>query len=94
VLQTTDSIVLAKHGSRRSIHVAANSLPALGFPTVLFVDQQTTRGYLKIANVISADLLPRRTTPAARTSEIHRSRIPEAIQFLREQDEWLKQIFQ
>ena len=31
-------------------------LPRRGLPIILFVEQQTTGGYPKIANVISADL--------------------------------------
>jgi allophanate hydrolase subunit 2 len=31
-------------------------IPASGLPIILFVEQQTTGGYPKIANVISADI--------------------------------------
>jgi antagonist of KipI len=38
------------------VSLGAIQVPAEGSPIVLFVDQQTTGGYPKIANVISADL--------------------------------------
>ncbi len=38
------------------VTVGAVQVPADGQPIVLFVDQQTTGGYPKIANVVSADL--------------------------------------
>jgi biotin-dependent carboxylase-like uncharacterized protein len=38
------------------VSLGAVQVPAGGSPIVLFVDQQTTGGYPKIANVISADL--------------------------------------
>jgi antagonist of KipI len=61
---------------------------------LLFVDQQTTGGYPKIANVISADLYrvgQLRPREQVRFIEV---RISGAIQLLQEQEEWLKQIFQ
>lgn len=38
------------------VSLGAVQVPAGGLPIILFVDQQTTGGYPKIANVISADL--------------------------------------
>jgi allophanate hydrolase subunit 2 len=38
------------------VSLGAVQVPAGGSPIILFVDQQTTGGYPKIANVISADL--------------------------------------
>jgi len=38
------------------VSVGAIQVPLAGLPIVLFVDQQTTGGYPKIANVIAADL--------------------------------------
>ena len=38
------------------VSLGAIQVPAGGLPIILFVDQQTTGGYPKIANVISADL--------------------------------------
>jgi allophanate hydrolase subunit 2 len=63
-------------------------------PIILFVDQQTTGGYPKIANVISADMHrvgQLRPREQVRFAEVE---IPQAIHLLREQEEWLEQIFQ
>jgi allophanate hydrolase subunit 2 len=38
------------------VSLGAIQVPAGGSPIILFVEQQTTGGYPKIANVISADL--------------------------------------
>jgi antagonist of KipI len=76
------------------VSLGAIQVPQDEQPIILFVDQQTTGGYPKIANVISADLYrvgQLRPREQVRFIEV---RIPEAIQLLREQEEWLKQIFQ
>jgi antagonist of KipI len=76
------------------VSLGAIQVPQDEQPIILFVDQQTTGGYPKIANVISADmhrvgqLRPREQLRFAEVA------IPEAIRLLREQEEWLKQIFQ
>ena len=38
------------------VSLGAVQIPESGLPIILFVDQQTTGGYPKIANVIAADL--------------------------------------
>jgi antagonist of KipI len=38
------------------VSLGAVQIPSSGLPIILFVEQQTTGGYPKIANVISADL--------------------------------------
>ena len=38
------------------VSLGAIQVPAGGLPIIIFVEQQTTGGYPKIANVISADL--------------------------------------
>jgi antagonist of KipI len=38
------------------VSLGAVQIPASGLPIILFVEQQTTGGYPKLANVISADL--------------------------------------
>jgi antagonist of KipI len=76
------------------VSLGAIQVPQDKQPIILFVDQQTTGGYPKIANVISADLYrvgQLRPREQARFLEVA---IPEAIHLLREQEEWLKQIFQ
>jgi antagonist of KipI len=73
------------------IPLGAVQIPADGQPIILFVDQQTTGGYPKIANVIAADLhrvgqlRPRNTV---RFTEVS---IDEALQLLLEQELWLKE---
>jgi antagonist of KipI len=76
------------------VSLGAIQVPQDEQPIILFVDQQTTGGYPKIANVISADLYrvgQLRPREQVRFIEVA---IPEAIHLLREQEEWLKQIFQ
>jgi len=75
------------------IPLGAIQVPQDGQPIILFVDQQTTGGYPKIANVIAADmhrvgqLRPRDEVRFAEVS------IAEAIQALREQERRLKELF-
>ena len=75
------------------IPLGAIQVPQDGQPIILFVDQQTTGGYPKIANVITADmhrvgqLRPRDEVRFAEVS------ITEAIHALREQEELLRRIF-
>ena len=75
------------------VSLGAIQVPQDEQPIILFVDQQSTGGYPKIANVISADLYrvgQLRPREQVRFTEVA---IPEAIRLLREQEEWLKQIF-
>jgi antagonist of KipI len=75
------------------IPLGAIQVPREGQPIILFVDQQTTGGYPKIANVIAADihrvgqLRPRDEVRLAEVS------LAEAIQTLRQQEHWLREIF-
>jgi len=76
------------------VSLGAIQVPQDEQPIILFVDQQTTGGYPKIANVISADLHrvgQLRPRDELRFVEVT---IPVAIRLLQEQEEWLKQIFQ
>jgi antagonist of KipI len=76
------------------VSLGAIQVPQDEQPIILFVDQHTTGGYPKIANVISADLYrvgQLRPREQIRFIEVA---IPEAIRLLREQEERLKQIFQ
>lgn len=74
------------------IPLGAIQIPPDGQPIILFVDQQTTGGYPKIANVIAADmhlvgqLRPRDTV---RFSEVS---IEQAVALLRQQELWLRDI--
>jgi antagonist of KipI len=55
-----EGAAISQRGSREMItegvSLGAIQVPAGGSPIILFIDQQTTGGYAKIANVISADL--------------------------------------
>lgn len=74
------------------IPLGAIQVPQSGQPIILFVDQHTTGGYPKIANVIAADmhrvgqLRPRDAVPFAEVT------IAEAIDLVRKQEEWLKRV--
>jgi len=76
------------------IPLGAIQIPQDGQPIILFVDQQTTGGYPKIANVIAADmhrvgqLRPRDEVRFAEVS------IPEAVEALRVQERWLQTAWQ
>jgi len=50
-ISTTSSGEMISEG----VSLGAVQIPAGGLPIILFVEQQTTGGYAKIANVISAD---------------------------------------
>ncbi len=75
------------------IPLGAIQVPPDGQPIILFVDQQTTGGYPKIANVIAADLhrvgqlRPRDQVQLVEVS------LAEAVQALRDQERWLREIF-
>ena len=74
------------------IPLGAIQVPQDGQPIILFVDQQTTGGYPKIANVIAADIHrvgQLRPRDEVRLFEVS---IAEAIQTLREQERWLRGI--
>jgi antagonist of KipI len=76
------------------IPLGAIQVPQDGQPILLFVDQQTTGGYPKIANVITADLHcvgQLRPRDKVRFAEVS---IADAIQALQEQEQWLREIFQ
>ena len=75
------------------IPLGAIQVPQSGQPIILLVDQQTTGGYPKIANIITADmhrigqLRPRHQVRFAEVS------IADAVEALRHQELWLKGIF-
>jgi biotin-dependent carboxylase-like uncharacterized protein len=71
------------------VPLGAVQIPPDGQPIILFVEHQTTGGYPKPANVISADfwrlgqLRPRDTVRFERVAMEH------AVELLRDQEEWL-----
>ena len=72
------------------IPLGAIQVPQDGQPIMLFVDQQTTGGYPKIANVIAADMYrmgQMRPRDKMRFAEVS---IAEAVEALRAQESWLK----
>jgi antagonist of KipI len=75
------------------IPLGAIQVPLDGQPIILLVDQQTTGGYPKVANVIAADM--HRVGQLRPRDEVQFAEVPvaEAIQALREQERWLKEIF-
>ena len=75
------------------IPLGAVQVPQDGRPIILFVDQQTTGGYPKIANVIAADMHrvgQIRPCDEVRFVEVS---IAEAVEALREHEQWLQEIF-
>lgn len=88
-LQPRDKSQLLTDG----IPLGAMQVPQDGQPIILFVDQQTTGGYPKIANVIMADMHhvgQFRPHEQVRFQEVS---IPQAITLLKEQEQWLKNAF-
>lgn len=76
------------------IPLGAIQVPQDGQPIILFIDQQTTGGYPKIANVIAADMHrvgQLRPRDEVRFVEVN---IQQAVQMLREQEQWLAGIFE
>ena len=55
-LQASTMVRAAKPMISEGVSLGAIQVPPSGSPIILFVDQQTTGGYPKIANVVSADL--------------------------------------
>jgi allophanate hydrolase subunit 2 len=71
------------------VALGAIQVPPDGQPIILFVEHQTTGGYPKPANVISADfckLGQLRPRDEVRFEEIA---IAEAVELLRDQERWL-----
>jgi len=76
------------------IPLGAVQIPQDGQPIILFVDQQTTGGYPKIANVIAADMHrigQIRPRDDVRFSEVS---LTVAIEALRAQQQWMEAIWQ
>ena len=76
------------------IPLGAVQIPQDGEPIILFMDQQTTGGYPKIANVIAAEmhnLGQLRPRDEVRFQEVS---LAGAIAILRAQEQWLKNIWQ
>jgi len=79
----------AGHMLTEGVALGAVQVPQSGQPIILFVEHQTTGGYPKPANVISADF-PRlgQLRPRDRV-QFESVTIEQALQLLRRQEEWL-----
>jgi antagonist of KipI len=75
------------------VPLGAIQIPPDSQPIILFVDQQTTGGYPKIANVITADLHLVGQLRARDTVRFAEVSIEQAVAALRQQELRLKEIF-
>ncbi|HEU5400735.1 MAG TPA: hypothetical protein VFU86_05220, partial [Terriglobales bacterium] len=75
------------------VSLGAIQIPPNGQPIVLFVDQQTTGGYPKLANVIAADLHSIGQLRPRDTVRFEVVSVEEAIQALRDQELKLAEVF-
>jgi antagonist of KipI len=77
------------HMVTEGVSLGAVQVPPDGQPIILFVEHQTTGGYPKPANVISADLWRVGQLRPRDTVAFERVTIDEALDLLRQQEEWL-----
>jgi len=75
------------------IPLGAIQVPQDGQPIILFVDQQTTGGYPKIASVIMADMHHVGQLRPHRQVRFQEVSIAQAIALLKEQERWLANAF-
>ena len=71
------------------VPLGAVQVPPGGQPIILFVEHQTTGGYPKIANVISADLRAVGQLRPRDRVRFEQVTLDRALALLREQEEWL-----
>jgi len=76
------------------IPLGAIQVPRDGQPIILFVDQQTTGGYPKIASVIAADIHRVGQLRPRQEVRFREVTISQAVQALREQEGLLQEIFE
>jgi antagonist of KipI len=90
-----EPVLPAQHSEllTEGVALGAVQVPPDGQPIILFVDQQTTGGYPKIANVVAADLW--RVGQLRPRDEVRFSfvKIPEAIELFRLQEQALRSAF-
>jgi antagonist of KipI len=79
----------AGHMLTEGVALGAVQIPPDGQPIILFVEHQTTGGYPKPANVISADLGRVGQLRPRDSVEFGRVTMEQALQLLREQERWL-----
>jgi antagonist of KipI len=71
------------------VALGAIQVPPDGQPIILFVEHQTSGGYPKPANVISADFPMLGQLRPRDPVRLERTTMEAAVEFLREQEEWL-----
>jgi antagonist of KipI len=79
----------AGHMLTEGVALGAIQIPPNGQPIILFVEHQTTGGYPKPANVISADLWRVGQLRPRDQVRFERVTMEQALQLLRQQEEWL-----
>jgi allophanate hydrolase subunit 2 len=79
----------AGHMLTEGVSLGAVQIPPGGQPIILFVEHQTTGGYPKPANVISADLCRIGQLRPRDDVRFERVTIDDALSLLRAQEEWL-----
>jgi antagonist of KipI len=79
----------AGHMLTEGVTLGAIQIPPDGQPIILFVEHQTTGGYPKPANVISADLWRVGQLRPRDQVRFERVTMDQALQLLRQQQEWL-----
>jgi antagonist of KipI len=84
-LQTTSAGELMSEG----VSLGCIQVPAGGQPVILFVEQQTTGGYAKIANVIAADLPALGQLKPGDEIRFQRVDLREARELLYIQERWI-----
>jgi antagonist of KipI len=75
------------------IPLGAVQIPQDGQPIILFVDQQTTGGYPKIANAVAADMHRIGQICPRDTLRFEEVPVADAIEALRAQQHWLAEIW-
>jgi len=79
----------AGHMLTEGVPLGAIQVPPDGQPIVLFVEHQTTGGYPKPANVISADFWRLGQLRPRDEISFERVTIEQAVDFLRQQEKWI-----
>jgi allophanate hydrolase subunit 2 len=79
----------AGHMLTEGVSLGAVQIPPGGQPIILFVEHQTTGGYPKPANVISADLWRIGQLRPRDEVRFERVTVDDALTLLRAQEEWL-----
>ncbi len=77
------------HMLTEGVPLGAVQVPPGGQPIILFVEHQTTGGYPKPANVISADFRRLGQLRPRDQVSFERVTIEQALRWLRQQEQWL-----